>query len=442
MIQTLQLNGPFFTYLNDKNGYDEEMQACMERTVQKLLDTQTTLDRPGMLLGMIQSGKTQTFLGVMSLAYDNGYDIVIVLTKKEQKLLAQQTLERLKSEFRDLNEQDHIQIYDIMVMPNLTRFELDQKLVFVVKKEIKNMTKLQDAFFKSYPHLADKKILIIDDEADFASIGFTNSKDDGLEIKKIAGKIDEFRQKTQYSSFLQVTATPYSLYLQPEDIIVDSAVFKPIKPAFTELVPIHDKYIGGNYYFHESEKEGTVAYHLYEEVQEEELGILKKPDRRVFKIEDCLTSGKIKSLRNAIVNFIVGGSIRRMQDRLEGQVPKKFSFIIHTEQVRLAHQWQESIIDAIVEKLTEESTSNSHLFRRLLEEAYNNLEISIDLSQLTMPGIDLVTEEVQRALIGGHIMVTKVNSEKDVNELLDISGQLKLRTPLTSSSVDKYWTEE
>ncbi|MBS5914112.1 MAG: hypothetical protein KID09_26410 [Paenibacillus macerans] len=144
MIKTLNLNGTFFTYLNGKNHYTQDMVDCMERTVQKLLDTETTLDRPGMLLGKIQSGKTRTFLGVMSLAYGNGYDVVIILTKGT-KALAQQTLERLKSEFKDLNEQDYIQIFDIMLVPSLTRYERNQKLAFVVKKEIRNMERLHQA---------------------------------------------------------------------------------------------------------------------------------------------------------------------------------------------------------------------------------------------------------------------------------------------------------
>ncbi|NUU61095.1 Z1 domain-containing protein [Paenibacillus agri] len=429
MISTLDMKGSFFTYLNEKNKYSVEMIKCMERTVQKLLDTETTLDRPGMLLGKIQSGKTRTFLGVMSLAYDNGYDVVIILTKGT-KALSQQTLERLKAEFKDLNEEDKIQIFDIMVLPTLTRYERHQKLAFVVKKEIRNMDRFHQAFFETYPDLIDKKILIIDDEADFASIGFTNKKDEEPEIKKIAGKIDEFRQRVEGCSFLQVTATPYSLYLQPEDIAIDSEVFKPIKPIFTELVPIHDKYIGGEYYFQNSEEEGSIAYHLYKEVHKDELSVLKKQDRRVFKIEECLFNNKIKSLRDAVVTFIVGGCIRRMQDRQKNVVLRKYSFIIHTEQAKAAHEWQESIIDAIVEKLLQESRENSPLFHRLIQDAYANLEKSIELSPLMMPGLPEVVLETKKALDEGHIMITKVNSEKDVNQLLDTSGQLKLRTPL------------
>jgi len=53
-----------------------------------------------MLLGKIQSGKTRAFIGVIALAFDNDYDIAIILTKGT-KVLAQQTYERLVDDFKD-----------------------------------------------------------------------------------------------------------------------------------------------------------------------------------------------------------------------------------------------------------------------------------------------------------------------------------------------------
>jgi hypothetical protein len=160
------------------------------------------------------------------------------------------------------------------------------------------------------------------------------------------------------------------------------------------------------------------------------LQVLKKQDRRVFKIEDCLVSPKVQSLRNAIVNFLVGGCIRRIQDRTLGNIPKKFSFIIHTEQNKAAHEWQESIIFAIKDYLSEECKKDSSIFKQLIKKAYSNLKNSITLIDSLLPDLDVVLEEVKEALNRDFIMITKVNSEKDVNELLDESGQLKLRTPL------------
>jgi hypothetical protein len=150
----------------------------------------------------------------------------------------------------------------------------------------------------------------------------------------------------------------------------------------------------------------------------------------VFKLEECLYTKKVSSLRNAIVNFMVGGSIRRIQDRVTGIPPKKYSFIIHTEQNKASHGWQEDIIFAIKDKLAEESMDDTALFKQLVRDAYANLKKSITLLQADLPSLDAVFEEVRDALRRDYIMITKVNSEKDVNELLDDSGQLRLRTPL------------
>ena len=55
-------------------------------TVRRLLTVQTSAARPGMLLGKIQSGKTKTFLGAIALAFDNGTDIAVIMTKGTKAL--------------------------------------------------------------------------------------------------------------------------------------------------------------------------------------------------------------------------------------------------------------------------------------------------------------------------------------------------------------------
>ncbi|MER2107138.1 MAG: Z1 domain-containing protein [Solibacillus sp.] len=424
--------GEFFNTLTIQNEYDDSTVKCVFNTTQKLIELNTDLNRPGMLLGKIQSGKTRTFIGITGLCFDNGYDAAIYFTKGT-KALAQQTFERLKSEFQVFYKNDKAQIFDIMNLPsNLSNYELDQKLLIVVKKETNNLARLTEAIFETYPQLANKKILIIDDEADFASVGFSKSKNEATNIKIIAGQIDDLRKNLNNISFLQVTATPYSLYLQPEDLVVKGSnkKFVPIKPAFTELVPVPKAYIGGEYYFEASEDETSVAAHIYEPIKETELDVLKKEDRRKFKIEDVLTSKRVHSLREAVVNFIVGGVIRRLQDINEQKNPQKYSFIIHTEQGKAAHEWQESIVFELKKALQSVVVSDPEQLKFLIEAAYENLVKSLNILECYVPTFTEVIEMVKEALLKDHLVITKVNSEKQIAELLDETGQLKLRTPL------------
>jgi uncharacterized protein (UPF0335 family) len=426
---TLRLTGGVYTsFLADKD-YAPDSKECIQATVEQLVNTTTTADRPGMLLGKVQSGKTRTFFGVLSLAFDNGFDFAVVLTKGTVAL-AEQTIERLKKEFKTLIEADMVQVFDIMHLPSgLPPYVLNQKLIIVCKKEDDNIRRLEEALFETYPILGNSNCLIIDDEADFASVGFRRTKEEGIKINKIAGQIDNLRKRLRSASFLQVTATPYSLYLQPSDPRTDGhEAFLPVRPAFTTLVPVHDKYVGGDYYFEHSKESNTVASYLHREVEPSELRVLRKQDGRMFKLSEALTSPAVQSLRYAIVTFIVGGCLRRLQAALGQELPKKFSFIVHTERSRMAHAWQEQVVAAIVEALKSVTSAQPDVLRNLTDASYQDLQGSLKLLDAPTPSFDATLSEVTRQL--PNVMITRVNSEKDIKELLDESGQLYLRAPL------------
>ncbi|MEN0644634.1 Z1 domain-containing protein [Alkalicoccobacillus gibsonii] len=423
--------GDYFKRLKEKNKYNKDELKTMQNTVRNLLACSTSSNKPGMLLGNIQSGKTRSFIGAMGLAYDNGYDMVIIFTKNSSALV-KQTFERLEQEYSEVIDQDLLAVYDIMKMPEkLRNFELKKKLVIVLKKEKKNMERLEKLLFEQYNVLASRKLLFIDDEADFASVAYENVKEKNIiELRVIAGQIDNIRAKLVNASYLQVTATPYSLYLQPEDMAIhEHKTYQPKRPAFTELVPIHDKYVGGDMYFENSKIEDHPACFLYHEIQEEELKILAKSDKRRVKSETLLTNPRIEGIRSALINFIVAGKIRNLQQRRMGEKLEKYAFIIHTMTSKSAHQWQEDVAVLMEEKLVETLKDDLTFFKELILNSYNDLKRS-KMSDVFFPSFTDVLESVKESLLDQELLIEIVNSEKDVENLLDKSGQLKLRTPL------------
>ena len=375
------LDGDFFG--NKKKDYDEKTTTCVVETVQKL---DNIGDKPLMMLGRIQSGKTRSFIGVISLAFDNGYDLAIVLTKNSNAL-AKQTVARMKQEFADIRDDDIIDIFDIMCMPpNMSKFELDKKLIIVVKKEKNNLPKMLD-FIEKYSLNKNKKCLIIDDEADFCSIGYDKKKEtEEFDLRKIASQINDLRLQMT-CKFIQVTATPYSLYLQPENIdLCDNKTIRAVKPADTVLVPHGDGYVGGEYYF--DREKNPLGEYLFHSIDENELQIIKNSDRRKFKEEEVLTSDKVEGLRSAIINFIVGGCIRIIQN---GRQPKgsknKFSFIIHTEISKAAHTRQENIINELIDQLENEAKIDSPLLNKYIRDSYNDMVESIIKYGYEVPNI-------------------------------------------------------
>lgn len=66
-----------------------------------------------MLLGKIQSGKTRVYTGVIALAFDNGFDMVFILSKNSKSLI-NQIVSRMKKEFKEFISSYEVVVSDIM----------------------------------------------------------------------------------------------------------------------------------------------------------------------------------------------------------------------------------------------------------------------------------------------------------------------------------------
>jgi hypothetical protein len=427
-MNPLNLSGPLYQHLVTLGNWDCETRAAAEMAVHQLLNLPTTTQCPGMLLGKIQSGKTRTFLGIIALAFDNEFDLAVILTKGT-RALAKQTLKRVRSDFADPIADHELRAFDVMEIPqDLTPSELRSKLILVVKKEDDNIRRLGSFLRNEYPELAQKRILVVDDEADFASIGFRGSRQNAKPAV-LMSLIDNLRGSIQRLSFLQVTATPYSLYLQPDGATLNAnGIVMPTRPAFTVLVPVHDAYVGGDVYFEESQDAGSVASYLFEPVSDEELLALKKQDARRLKLQDVLTSSRCMALRMAIVGFLMGASMARLRDEACGQRKKNYSFVIHTDQTKNSHGWQEEVVRAILANLRRAEELRLSEFETLMKQAYTNFSQSLQADGWQPISFEHALAEVKQNL--DSISTQVVNSESQLESLLDDRGQLHLRNKL------------
>src|SRR4051812_15170600 len=82
-----------YSTIADERGDGPDLRKCVKNTVEKLQKLDTSTGKPGILLGKIQSGKTRAFLGIIACAFDEGYEVAVVLTKGTISL-AHQTLKR------------------------------------------------------------------------------------------------------------------------------------------------------------------------------------------------------------------------------------------------------------------------------------------------------------------------------------------------------------
>lgn len=421
----------FYARLRDCRGDDESLQHCVESVVDQL-ETADDPRRPGMLLGKIQSGKTRAFLGIIARAFDRDFDMAIVLTKGT-KTLANQTVKRIGRDFKEFLDEDSILLFDIMSTPDaLTKAELRRKIIIVAKKQVKNLERIQALFDNKYPELRSKRVLLVDDEADMASVRFAKKKGDAdYDQGTIANQMDTLRGTVPSIAFLQVTATPYALYLQPESYQESSLakeVFYPKRPAFTVLLPIHDAYVGGEAYFGGWGAEDP-RYYLNVEVDDREHDALRSADGRTIRDDRIWSSTNIKMLRRALMAFLLAVAIRRRQQAALEQKLEKYAMIIHNDTQRAAHDWQWETVNKIASAFQTAVENSDPRLEALFDEAYGDLSRSVSANEGHMPGAADAFRDVQTLVSDGELNVQRVNSDTQLEPLLDPeTAELRLRT--------------
>lgn len=448
---TLQANYPY-------GIMPAEKKKCVESTVSQLLEEGEHAEEPGLLLGKIQCGKTDTFEDIIGLSFDRGVDVAIVITKGTRALVSQ-TIMRMKKDYQwfkasdDLRQRATINIYDIM---DIGRAGLKQakvensKTVIVCKKQAKNMERLIELFEKKSPFLKKKKVIIVDDEADFASRnymsvkgkaqtnenGATAAQTSEMKMAKISQQIDDFRSIPQFCRYLQVTATPYCLYLQPMgELNLNGNVVKPFKPRFTNLVPTHAAYIGGQQYFVESKDARSMYSHLYHKVDQKCIDVLGHEDKRY--LNNAVSSGNIYDLTTALVAYFMATAIRRIQAR-QDEKDYKTSAIFHVDIDKRSHNWQKRVIERLIESIKSAIVDEDHSDERIWrakENAYQDFLLSNEkgrnegLISVELPSEEEILAEMRDIFSPkmNKYSIQTVNSDEEVSSLLnEETGELNL----------------
>ena len=437
----------------------EKEKVVREMTDQLMMEGENAT-QPCLLLGKVQCGKTDTFLSIMGLCFDRGIDVAVVMTKGTNTL-TKQTIERLNKDFRffkndgTYGQKVVIYIYDILDLykrGGLSDYQLNDpanKFIIVCKKENTNLKDLIELFENS-EILRRKKVLVCDDEADFASRAYYQRKGE-LSLLRIAEHIEKFVTLPAFCRYMQITATPYSLYLQPDGTVQlrDGQEASPWLPRYTGLVPIHDKYIGGKQYYVDSQ-EGEIddegIFHpanmygcLYQPVDQICIDILSA--RNEFYLESRAHSENLDSLNFAVVSYLFAAAVRTIQTKKKSNKKYYSSCLIHCEINKHKHAWQEELITEIIEDVKQaflhKANSDLHILD-LESDAYESLKLSNELGNRQglinekFPTFAEVEAEVKRILEYNDYTINVVNSEEPgkVATMLNDKGQLRLEQAL------------
>lgn len=242
------------SHLSEQSAFNLRSSTCDILSFCNPHDAYSNLEATHLVVGYVQSGKTMSFISLIELALDYQYKVVIVFTGITNNLL-NQTYDRLKKDLKGDNPENNrcFKIHknpDIQDKANLIRQirQKDSIIVISVLKHYDRIRKLTDIFNDENVRKAmgDETVLIIDDEADQASLnnfGRQNSQVDSEEYKMSTTyeSIVELRNALPGNSYIQYTATP-----QANILINTLDILSP--KTHTLLLP-GDGYCGGKQFF-------------------------------------------------------------------------------------------------------------------------------------------------------------------------------------------------
>jgi hypothetical protein len=196
----------------------------------------------GLVMGDVQSGKTANYNGLIAKAADSGYKVIVLLTGLIEEL-RKQTQERMDFGFVGRNSRDVVGVAQNMqpvgagkyrkkfanvltsvdddfltsnsrALRGMPLSNISEPVLFVIKKNVAPLENLKEWLFNQIPNGATQHqipILIVDDEADNASVN-TKKTDDAPINKLIRGLLDNFARST----YVAFTATPFAnVFIDP-----------------------------------------------------------------------------------------------------------------------------------------------------------------------------------------------------------------------------------
>lgn len=375
------LMGAFFwtryrDYLIRVKHWDQEAVDSIDDSTNEIMQSLGNpkeihpFDKRGLVLGYVQSGKTANFTGLINKAYDVGYKLVIVLSGVHNDLRAQTQL-RLDEEVigsrvdREGEPVGVAQIYrntpnhiistwttverDISSEPS-GMFNLNQRTLMVVKKNsivlesLKNQLEYQKNLFN-----LDIPALIVDDEADQASVD-TSKNEDPKTINKLIRQILEVFNRRCYVGY---TATPFANLLINAEAKTEEEGKDLYPKDFLVGLPKPKEYCGPEEFFNVEEEADDPRPSL--------IRPLRDPDIEVFTgIKTKGDADKFEEvppqMEESILAFLLTIAVRN----LRGQRNKHNSMLIHTSRFKDVQSSVKDGVDKVFMEIAKQIQYNKY----------------------------------------------------------------------------------
>lgn len=354
---SVTLDGYYYKLVHavHREDYGEEGAKNIVRNVvnifkknqEQLVDS--TKNNNTLLVGKVQSGKTANLEMYTALAFDHGYNVLVIYGGYDKSLL-DQTTKRFTKTFgaNDVDSNvpvifttdDSAQLSDIDDYAIEEYFEENKPIIFVSMKRPIAMEKINTVL--SQLDKTKFKAFVIDDEGDQASLN--TAKDKIADSSATYNEILKMKEVLNNPMYLSVTATPHANIFLNE--------WSALRP--DSICLIHP---GSGY-------NGAATYHLDEN---EIIQIVSD------KEQEELTAGEMPaSLWDAIRYFIVASAIK--YKRVANRKKRDSDMIIHAFREVIHHSRMYTAIDFFIKAMQDSFKYNDECMVAYLAELKTSYE--------------------------------------------------------------------
>lgn len=392
----------------------------------KQLATEHSGNHNSLLVGKVQSGKTSNLELLTALAFDNGYNLLIIFGGYDKDLLRQST-ERFGGTFETTggeevlysetpvlfttNELTKESISINSLDPEFAKQLIEEGRPMIItclkrppamKTALKVITKIQEAVPGIVP-------FIIDDEGDQASLN--TAKDKARNSTPTYKHIVKIKEVLGNPLYLSVTATPQANIFQSDISALNPASIHTVQP--------------GNGY------NGASVYHLSE-------------NKIVENVEDAESASLMSnSLREAIYYFFIASAIKRIRAAYKKDM--RSDMIIHIDRTVAAHGSIYSVTHDMLEEIRQSFVNDDSItfYQTQLKKSYDKYLNEDIKSQYSF--MDIFNEISNTILSTGVILqngIGKHTKERELTKLhkIYIGGDLLQRGLTFSNLVVSYFT--
>ncbi|MBW5444746.1 endonuclease [Cohnella sp. CFH 77786] len=341
-------------YLEDVKGWNVRVTSNLDKVSSEIVDltgdpkSNKSWFRRGLVIGDVQSGKTANYTAICNKAADVGYKVIIVLTGTLESL-RKQTQERLDKEFAGRLSKHLLGIKGKQVIRNvfdgvgkidaskriaaftsvlydfnstilnsndLTLKNISEPALFVVKKNKTVLRSLESwlvANNEDSNGKIDLPLLLIDDEADNASV---NTRKDDEDPTAINAAICSILGRFYQAAYLGITATPFAnIFINPEAVGDKAENLFP--KDFIYVLSPPSNYIGADAIYGDSPQYAHCLEKINSDEIEQYFPFSHKKDHEVEELPP--------SLYEALAYFLLTNAVRD----LRGDVTEHRSMLVN-----------------------------------------------------------------------------------------------------------------